>query len=201
MADRKPATGEVQYDQQAVKLPWNALPEGYCRGYNPPCGEGPQGRDYFGGDLKGVRQSLEQLESLGFNTIYLNPIFWSKSNHGYDTADYKQINPHLGTLKDFMVLVQGAHALGMQIILDGVFNHMSSDSPFFDRYRHYDTVGACESVSSTYRNWFTFTNSHVPCTSGDYVGWFNFDTIPVLTKSNPTVFNYFVGSPGSVPTI
>jgi glycosidase len=201
----------VQYDQQAVELPWNALPEGYCRNYSTPCPprdlfpgykpadrEGPQGRDYFGGDLKGVTQSLQQLQSLGFNTIYLNPIFWSKSNHGYDTADYKQINPHLGTLKDFMVLVQQAHALGMHIILDGVFNHMSSDSPFFDRYHHYSTVGACESTSSSYRSWFTFANSHVPCTTGDYSGWFNFDTIPVLTKSNPEVFNYFVGSQGSV---
>ena len=46
--------------------------------------------------------------------------------------------------------------LGIRIILDGVFNHMSSDSPFFDRYHHYATVGACESTSSPYRSWFTF---------------------------------------------
>jgi glycosidase len=193
-----PKPGEAQYDQQAILKPWNAMPEGYCRGYNTPCNEGPQGRDYFGGDLKGVRQSLDQLQALGFNTIYLNPIFWSKSNHGYDTADYKQINPHFGTLKDFTLLVQQAHALGIHIILDGVFNHMSSDSPFFDRYHHYSTVGACESTSSPYRGWFTFTNSHVPCTTGDYSGWFNFDTIPVLTKSNPDVFDYFVSAQDSV---
>jgi glycosidase len=206
-----PKTGEVQYLQTAVKLPWNALPEGYCRNYDTPCPpravfggygaadrEGPQGRDYFGGDLKGVRQSLDQLRAKGFNAIYLNPIFWSKSNHGYDTADYQTINPHLGDLKDFKLLVQQAHALGMHIILDGVFNHMSSDSPFFDRYHHSATVGACESLSSSYRSWFTFTNNHVPCTSGDYSGWFNFDTIPVLTKSNPAVFDYFVWAQDSV---
>jgi glycosidase len=192
-----PRPGEVQYDQHAILKSWNQLPEGYCSHYKT-CSESPHGRDYFGGDLKGVTQSLQQLQSVGVNAIYLNPIFWSKSNHGYDTADYKQINPHLGTLRDFTVLVQQAHALGMHVILDGVFNHMSSDSPFFDRYHHYDTVGACESVSSTYRSWFTFTTSNVPCGKDDYVGWFGFDTIPVLTKSNPTVYNYFVGSPGSV---
>jgi glycosidase/fibronectin type 3 domain-containing protein len=206
-----PKTGDVQYDQTAVKLPWNALPEGYCRayatpcpprslfgGYNPGDREGPQGRDYYGGDLKGVRQSLEQLRLLGFNTIYLNPIFWSKSNHGYDTADYKTVNPYFGTQKEFDLLVQQAHALQMHIILDGVFNHMSSDSPFFDRYHHSATVGACESTSSAYRSWFVFTNTHVPCTSGDYSGWFNFDSIPVLAKSNPAVFDYFVGAQDSV---
>ena len=167
-------------------------------GYNPGDREGPQGRDYYGGDLKGVRQSLEQLRLLGFNTIYLNPIFWSKSNHGYDTADYKTINPYFGTQKEFDLLVQQAHALHMHIILDGVFNHMSSDSPFFDRYHHSATVGACESTSSAYRSWFVFTNTHVPCTSGDYSGWFNFDSIPVLAKSNPAVFDYFVGAQDSV---
>jgi glycosidase len=206
-----PQTGEVQYDQTIVKMPWNALPEGYCRNYDTPCPpraifpgygpndrEGPNGRDYYGGDLKGVRQSLDQLQAEGFNTIYLNPIFWSKSNHGYDTADYLQINPHLGTLKDFKLLVQQAHELGMHIILDGVFNHMSSDSPFFDRYHHYPTVGACESTSSPYYSWFTFTGGSGPCAGGNYEGWFNFDTIPVLNKSNPAVFDYFVGGQNSV---
>ncbi|HEY6962531.1 MAG TPA: alpha-amylase family glycosyl hydrolase [Gaiellaceae bacterium] len=198
--DRKndPKPGDPLYDLTATLKPWNALPEGYCRAYKTPCSEGPRGVDFFGGDLKGVRQSLDMLKGEGFNAIYLNPIFWSKSNHGYDTADYKQINPYLGDLKDFKLLVQQAHELGMHIILDGVFNHMSSDSPFFDRYHHYSTTGACESLTSTWRSWFTFTNSHVPCTSGDYAGWFNFDSIPVLNKSNPDVQSYFLTAPDSV---
>jgi glycosidase len=206
-----PKTGDVLYGTAAVKLPWSSLPEGYCHNYDTPCPpragfsgyhagdrEGPNGRDFFGGDLKGIRQSLVQIHDRGFNTLYLNPIFWSKSNHGYDTADYKTINPYFGTLKDFQLLVQQAHGLGMHIILDGVFNHMSSDSPFFDRYHHYATTGACESASSPYRDWFVFTNTNVPCTTGDYSGWFNFDTIPVLNKSNASVKDYFVNAPDSV---
>jgi len=193
-----PHNGDPLYDLSATLKPWSALPQGYCRAYNTPCSQQPNGTDFFGGDLKGVRQSLEMIHDRGFNTIYLNPIFWSKSNHGYDTADYKQINPYLGTFKDFQLLVQQAHALGMHIILDGVFNHMSSDSPFFDRYHHSSVVGACESTSSAYRNWFLFSTTHVPCNSSDYTGWFNFDTIPVLNKSNPDVFDYFVGGSNSV---
>src|SRR4051812_7057371 len=193
-----PKPGDPLYDLTATKKTWNAMPEGYCRAYKTPCSEGPRGVDFFGGDLKGIRQSLETIHGRGFNTLYLNPIFWSKSNHGYDTADYKQINPYLGDLKEFKLLVQQAHAMGMHIILDGVFNHMSSDSPFFDRYHHSATTGACESTSSPYRSWFVFSNTHVPCTSGDYSGWFNFDSIPVLNKSNPVVQDYFLNAPDSV---
>src|SRR5207253_2485122 len=87
---------------------------------------------------------------------------------------------------------------GIKIILDGVFNHMSSDSPFFDRYHHYTETGACESLSSPWRAWFTFTTANVPCGSSDYVGWAGFDSIPVLNKSNPEVQKYFVDGPGSV---
>ena len=194
--DRKndPPTGTTFYDLKSVLMPWDALPEGYCRndvgacpprslfpGYGANDREGPRGRDFFGGDLKGVKQSLEYIHDTGFNTIYLNPIFWAKSNHRYDTADYKQIDPYLGDLKDFKQLVQQAHELGMHIILDGVFNHMSSDSPFFDRYHHYPTVGACESPTSQYRGWFQFcTTGSSQCAGARYTGWAGFDSIPVF---------------------
>src|SRR5438445_5676850 len=210
-----PKTGDVRYDDPVLKLPWNTKPEGYCRSYadastncpwrfdsHPPSWsptiEGARGRDYMGGDLPGVTSKLDYLKSLGVTAIYFNPIFASKSNHGYDTADYRAINPYFGTMKDFKDLVDGASARGMKIILDGVFNHMSSDSPFFDRYHHYMEPGACESLTSQWRAWFTFTTSNVPCGSSDYVGWFGFDSIPVLTKSNPDVQKYFVNGNGSV---
>ena len=121
-----------------------------------PTIEQPRGRDYMGGDLKGVDQQLDYLQSLGVTAIYFNPVFDAGSNHSYDTQDYTQIDPAFGTQKDFDNLVKHADELGIRIILDGVFNHMSSDSPLFDRYHHYATVGACESATSSYRAWFTF---------------------------------------------
>jgi glycosidase len=193
-----PRTGDPRYDEPVVFAPWNTLPEGHCRGYTTGCTTGPRGRDYMGGDLRGVRKELRALRELGVTAIYFNPIFTAKSNHRYDTADYTQIDPYLGDLKDFTDLVRDAERQGIRIILDGVFNHMSSDSPNFDRYGHYATVGACESLASPYRAWFTFFNQDAPCGTGDYEGWFGFDSIPVLTKTLPAVQDYFLHDQSSI---
>ncbi|RPJ00100.1 MAG: hypothetical protein EHM39_05380, partial [Chloroflexi bacterium] len=114
------------------------------------------GVDFFGGDLAGITEKLDYLQDLGVTAIYLNPIFEARSNHRYDTADFKQIDPTLGTLEDFQALVAEANQRGIVLILDGVFNHMSSDSPAFDRYGRYDEQGACESLDSPHRLWFFF---------------------------------------------
>jgi glycosidase len=223
-ANNDPHTGDVRYDDPVLKLPWNTLPEGYCRNYsdatpatcpwrfdsNPPASspkESPRGRDYMGGDLKGVDQYLDYLLSIGVNTIYFNPIFDAGSNHSYDTQDYYKIDPYFGTQKDWENLVKHAQQRGMRIVLDGVFNHMSSDSPFFDRYHHYSTVGACEDVNSPYRAWFTFHDvaastgtcaGSAGANSATYDGWFGFDSIPVINKSLSAVQQYFVTAANSV---
>jgi glycosidase/fibronectin type 3 domain-containing protein len=197
-----------------VELGWSDLPEGYCRNYADataqscprrfpePGGagtlEGPRGRDYYGGDLLGITKKLDYLQQLGVTAIYLNPIFASGSNHGYDTRDYLKINPYFGNLDQFRDLVTQAEGRGMRVILDGVFNHMSSDSPFFDRYHHYSETGACESLSSPWRPWFSFHSTNVPCGSSDYDGWFGFDSIPVLQKARADVQSYFVTGANSV---
>ena len=169
--------------------------------------EGPRGRDYMGGDLKGVDQQIDYLASLGVNAIYFNPIFDAASNHSYDTQDYKHVDPYFGSQKDFDNLVKHAKSAGIRVILDGVFNHMSSDSPLFDRYHHYATVGACESTSSPYRTWFVFSEvgaGNGNCagangpSSADYEGWFGFDSIPVLLKTQAAVQAYFLTAPDSV---
>ncbi len=223
-ASNDPVTGDIRYDDPVLKLPWATKPEGYCRNYadgdtncpwrfdttppaDSPTKESPRGRDYMGGDLKGVDQQLDYLRTMGVTAIYFNPIFDAGSNHSYDTQDYKQIDPYFGTQKDFDNLVKHAKALGIRIILDGVFNHMSSDSPLFDRYGHYSTVGACESTTSTYRSWFVFTDVAAgtgTCAgsagpkSATYEGWFGFDSIPVLRKSQAAVQSYFLTAPDSV---
>lgn len=215
-------TGAIRYDDPVVRLPWGQKPEGFCRNYedgatncpwrfdstppaDSPTKEQPRGRDYAGGDLKGVDQQLDYLVSVGVNTIYFNPIFDAGSNHSYDTQDYTRIDPAFGTQKDWENLVKHADQLGVRIILDGVFNHLSSDSPFFDRYGHYPTVGACESVTSAYREWFVFrAQAGGPCAgpSGPntmaYEGWFGFDSIPVLAKSLDEVQAYFLTAPDSI---
>ncbi len=224
-SNNDPKTGDIRYDDPVLKLKWGILPEGFCRNYadgatncpwrfDPappaysPTKEQPRGRDYFGGDLKGVDQSLDYLQSLGITTIYFNPIFDSGSNHGYDTQNYYKIDPYFGTQKDWENLVKHAREKNINIVLDGVFNHLSSDSRFFDRYDHYATVGACESHLSPYRSWFTFhdvapgtgacVGSSGLANSATYDGWFGFDSIPVINKSLPAVQQYFITNPDSV---
>jgi glycosidase len=219
--DNDPKTGDVRYADPVIKLDWGTEPEGYCRGYAVPDAacpsrfdptntgrEQPRGRDYMGGDLRGVDQKIDYLASLGVTAIYFNPIFDAGSNHSYDTQDYKTVDPYFGSQKDFDNLIKHAKAAGIRIILDGVVNHMSSDSPLFDRYHHYSTVGACESASSTYRTWFKFTDvapGAGPCVGSTgvaggatYESWFGFDSIPVLEKSQPAVQAYFLTSSDSV---
>ena len=157
------------------------------------------GVDFFGGDLAGITEKLDYLQDLGVTAIYLNPIFEARSNHRYDTADFKQIDPTLGTLEDFQTLVAEANKRGIVLILDGVFNHMSSDSPAFDRYGRYDEPGACESLDFAYRLWFFFVppQGQQPSVCVDnpqgatyYTSWAGFDSIPKLNSDNDAVRLY-----------
>jgi glycosidase len=146
--------------------------------------------------LKGVDQNLDYLRSLA-NTLYLIR-YLMQARIIPATHSYYKVDPYFGTQKDWENLVKHANQLGIRIVLDGVFNHMSSDSPLFDRYHHYDTVGACESLDSPYRGWFVFRNNNVPCGAADYEGWFGFDSIPVLKKDNPDVQAYFLTAEDSI---
>jgi glycosidase/fibronectin type 3 domain-containing protein len=197
-ANARPQQIQAAADAQIINKKWSDLPEGYCRDYvgpATPCTESPKGRDYFGGDLKGVDDKLDYLKSLGVTIIYFNPIFESGSNHGYDTRDYLSVSRYFGGAGYFKKLVKDANDRGIKILLDGVFNHLSSDSPFFDRYHHYTTVGACENINSQYRSWFLFhdvapgtgvcMDSQNRPNAATYDGWAGFDSIPVIVKQDP----------------
>ncbi|MBR3770381.1 MAG: InlB B-repeat-containing protein [Lachnospiraceae bacterium] len=97
-------------------------------------GDGEWSNEIYGGDLKGITENIDYLKALGVTVIYLNPVFASISNHRYDACDYMQIDPVLGTEGDFAELVKIAEKNGMKVVLDGVFNHVSDDSIYFDRY-------------------------------------------------------------------
>jgi len=200
--------GDV-YGNPVLVQDWGDPPEGYCRAYQVgTCAEGPLGRDFFGGDLAGITAKLDDLAELGVTVLYLNPIFAAPSNHRYDTSSYDFVDPDLGTQADFEKLVSEAGSRGIRVLLDGVFNHVSSDSPWFDRERRFAETGACESADSTYRPWFTFreplANEPSPCAASGagqkdtyYVGWFGFDTIPEVIEQ-PDVYDLFVGEDGIV---
>ena len=151
--------------------------------------------DFFGGTLTGIQEKLPYLKSLGVDILYLNPIFQASSNHRYDTGDYKKIDPLLGTEAEFKALCAAAEALGMRVMLDGVFSHTGEDSVYFNRYGHYDSVGAYQSEDSPYYGWYTFR--HFP---DDYRCWWNFVTLPECRKDNPDYQEFiFQDGEGVVP--
>ena len=100
----------------------------------------------FGGTLKGITEKLPWIKSMGFNAIWLTPIFASPSHHGYDTVDYFSINPRVGNLRDFQTLLEKAHQQNIKVILDFVENHCSNQHPFF--------MDALNNPDSVYHDWF-----------------------------------------------
>ena len=86
---------------------------------------------FYGGDLQGVIDHLDDLVELGIYGIYFTPIFESPSSHKYDTTDYYKIDPAFGTNELFGELVEKAHQRGIRIMLDAVFNHCGWFHPFW----------------------------------------------------------------------
>lgn len=116
------------------------------------------GRDwmaFYGGDIAGVAQSLDYLKELGVTIIYFNPIFEAKSTHKYDGADYMKVDPHFGTNDEFKAFVAAAHAKGIRIILDIVYNHSgNAHSAFRD--------AVLKGPASPYYNWYEFKKWPLP---------------------------------------
>jgi glycosidase len=174
---------------------------------NDPNYIGAYSNQFYGGDLKGITEKLDYLKSIGVTVLYLNPIFKSPSNHKYDTTDYTQIDPAFGTNQDFADLTQAAQARGIHVVLDGVFNHSSSDSQYFDKYSrwnaaggptplgHNDLSGAYESITSTYFSWFFFN----PWPAG-YTAWAGYMSLPKLNSGNPLVRSFIYSGTNPIAT-
>ena len=149
--------------------------------------------DFFGGDLPGIARKLDYLRSLGVTTLYLNPIFEAASNHRYDTAEYRNVDPLLGTEEDFRALCAEAEKRGMRVMLDGVFNHTGSNSVYFNAAGFYPTVGAAQSKDSPYASWYHFT--HFPDV---YDAWWGFKTLPAVEEGDPDYISFIIEDEDSV---
>ncbi len=149
--------------------------------------------DFFGGNLRGIEQRLEYLAGLGVSCIYLNPICEAHSNHRYDTADYRKVDPTLGTEEDFRSLCAAAHKRGIKVVLDGVFSHTGDDSVYFNRYGRYPSLGAYQSRQSPYFSWYRF--SHFP---DQYASWWGFDTLPEVNEEDEAFVRFICGKDGVI---
>lgn len=97
----------------------------YPKSFNDTTGNGT-------GDVKGIQAKLPYLQNLGVDVIWLTPIYVSpQRDNGYDIADYYNIDPLFGTMADFEALLDDVNARGMQLIMDMVVNHVSTDHAWF----------------------------------------------------------------------
>jgi cyclomaltodextrinase / maltogenic alpha-amylase / neopullulanase len=142
--------------------------------------------DFWGGDLKSLEGRLDHVQGLGADVLYLNPIDLAYTNHKYDTLDYQQVSPEYGTRADVKALAADLHRRGMKLVLDGVFNHMGRNAPFFRR--------AEGDPKSPYRDWFVFG----PQYRGGARTWAGAQNLPELNLENPAVRAYLWGDPDSV---
>ncbi|AKL96821.1 glycosidase [Clostridium aceticum] len=149
--------------------------------------------DFFGGNLLGIMRKLTYLKELGISTIYLNPIFKSPSNHRYDVSDYKTIDPLLGNNKIFEKLCSAAEALGIVVILDGVFSHTGSDSIYFNKEGNYPTLGAYQGEASPYYSWYRFHEF-----PDKYDCWWGITNMPNVNEMEAPYRNFIIEAEDSV---
>lgn len=153
---------------------------------NPKCdfSAKPEPMSFFGGELYGAAKKLEYLKELGINCVYLTPINPSRTNHHYDVEDYYDVAQDLGGSAAFKAFVKQAHALGIKVILDGVFNHCSYNNPIFQ-----DVVK--NGRASKYYDWFLIDGDNPDFKACNYKTFAqNVAYMPKLNCDNREVQNY-----------
>jgi len=149
--------------------------------------------DFFGGDLYGIIEKLPYLKELGVTCIYLSPVFEADSNHKYDTGNFMKVDEAFGGDEALEKLCQKAGEFGMKVILDGVFNHVGSDSVYFNRYGKYDSIGAYQDRhNSPYKDWFMFNDD------GTYAAWWGIELLPALNKQSEQYKEFLCGENGVI---
>lgn len=148
----------------------------------------PLGRENLKGDLRGITSRLDHLRDLGVDVIYMNPVFKAGTEHKYDTEDYFLVDPSFGTKEDLKELVDKAHALGMRVILDAVFNHSST------RFFAFADVMEKEERSE-YLDWYFVEGFPLRMAWGEkpnFKTFSYFGGMPKLNLRNPKVEEYFI---------
>ena len=159
----------------------------------------------YGGDLLGVIKKLKYLKNLGVTAIYLNPVFESPSLHKYDASMYRHVDNNFGpdpigdrliwqkedpteeatwqwTSADslFLQLIKKAHALGIKVIIDGVFNHVGRTFWAFEDVER-------NQQKSKFKNWFIikkFDDPATPQNEFDYAGWYGIKSLPEFREDS-----------------
>ncbi|MBT8255051.1 MAG: alpha-glucosidase [Bacteroidia bacterium] len=132
--DKKPLPENAKWWKEAI------IYQIYPRSFKDTNGDGV-------GDLKGIIEKLDYIQSLGVTAVWLNPIYTSPNDdNGYDVSDYKGIMSDFGTMEDFDIMLVGMHERGIKLIMDVVVNHSSDEHEWFKQSR--------SSRDNPYRNYY-----------------------------------------------
>lgn len=181
----KPA-GPNEPDWVRHAIAWHVFPLGavgapaLCPPGDPDDASSPAGAMAAEHRLRRLIPWLDRLIELGCNVLVLGPVFHSMS-HGYDTVDHMRLDPRLGTNEDLVALIEAAHARGVRVMLDGVFNHVGIDHPAFAALPQ---VGPDSRQASMFRlTWPGGPEAWTPGTAPDYERFEGQDWLPELNHS------------------
>ena len=144
------------------------------------------------GDIDGVTEKLDYLNDLGVGGIWMMPIHPSPTYHKYDVVDYYDIDPKYGTMEDFDELITKANEYNIEIIIDLVLNHTSSEHPWFIEAKKNVLNGTCENENS-YCDYYVFSTTpqgkYYPIGKGYYYEALFWDKMPDLNLDSENVRN------------
>jgi alpha-glucosidase len=143
-------------------------------------------RQFYGGDLDGIREHLDHLVDLGVTLMYLTPVFPAASNHRYDATTFDEVDPVLGGNDAYARLIEAAHDRGIRVIGDLTSNHSGSEHDWFRAA--FGHPGAPE------EEFYYFTDD----ANTSYESWLGFESLPKLDWSSEALARRFVDGPESV---
>ncbi len=177
----------------------NDGPEAHDAAQSPAAhAERAKPRGWHGGDLRGILNHLDYLQSLGITTVWITPVYANlhepDSYHGYGATDLYAVDPHFGTLDDLRALAAGLHAHGMKIVLDTVPNHIGPKHPWVDDEPEPDWFhGTAAHHTPAQGEFLPLTDLHAPWRDRQNIteGWFA-DILPDMNQENPAVARYLI---------
>jgi glycosidase len=154
-------------------------------------------RGWHGGDLRGIIDHLDYLQTLGITTIWITPVYQNHSPeayHGYHATDMYAVDEHFGSLDDLKALSKALHARSMKLVLDTVPNHVGPRHPWIDDEPEptwFHGTKANHTVANM--DFQPLTNPYAPSRDKHDIteGWF-VDALPDNNQENPAVAKYLV---------
>ena len=163
-----------------------------------------------GGDLNGIREHLDYFCELGVTALWLTPVLENDSPdtengfstyHGYATTDYYKVDPRFGTNEDYRRLCNEAHAKGLKVVMDMIFNHSGFEHPWTKDMPSKDWLNTPEWLNGQQENLYLQTSYKLTPVKDPYAskidlketteGWF-VPSMPDLNQHNPHLMRYLI---------